>query len=114
MRNQQTIAPWALAESAGADCGDARLTKRLGILLSAMGNAPSASIPCACAGGHAEIAAAYRFFDHADTTPERLLAPHFEQTRQRMKQYDTVLLVQDTTEHDMTQPQRRVSGAGAA
>jgi hypothetical protein len=112
MRNQQTIAPWALAESAGADCGDARLTKRLGILLSAMGNAPSASIPCACAGGHAEIAAAYRFFDHADTTPERLLAPHFEQTRQRMKQYDTVLLVQDTTEHDMTQPQRRVSGAG--
>ena len=112
MRNQQTIAPWALAESAGADCGDARLTKRLGILLSAMGNAPSASIPSACAGGHAEIAAAYRFFDHDDTTPERLLAPHFEQTRQRMKAYDTVLLVQDTTEHDMTQPQRRVSGAG--
>ena len=106
------IAPWALAESAGADCGDARLTKRLGILLSAMGNAPSASIPSACAGGHAEIAAAYRFFDHAATTPERLLAPHIEQTRQRMKGYDTVLLVQDTTEHDMTQPQRRVRGAG--
>lgn len=111
-RKPPMIAPWALAESAGADCGDERLTTRIGILLSALGNAPNASIPSACAGGHAEIAAAYRFFDHPATTPERLLAPHFEQTRQRMKQYDTVLLVQDTTEHDMTQPNRRVKGAG--
>lgn len=114
MRNQQMIAPWALAESAGADCGDARLTKRLGILLSAMGNAPSASIPSACAEGHAEIAAAYRFFDHAATTPERLLAPHIEQTRQRMKGYDTVLLVQDTTEHDMTHAATSCARSGTA
>lgn len=112
MKSKPVVVEWAKAESAAASCGDARLNKRLGVLLTALGQAPSASIPQACGGGHAEIAAAYRFFDNPATTPQNILAAHVQQSLGRMAGQDTVLLVQDTTEVDMTQPQRRISGAG--
>ena len=112
MDTTSKIAPWAQQETTGADCGDARLHKRLGTLLTALGQAPSASIPQACNGGHAEIAAAYRFFDNPATTPQSILAAHASQTHQRMGEHATVLLVQDTTEVDLSQPQRRIRGAG--
>lgn len=106
------IANWAQQETAGVDCGDARLDRRLGVLLTALGDAPGVSIPEACHGGHAEIAAAYRFFDNDGATVHNILAPHVNQTLQRMKQHPTVLLIQDTTEVDMSQPHRQVQGAG--
>lgn len=106
------VAQWAKTETTGADCGDARLNKRLGTLLTALGQAPSASIPEACNGAHAEIAAAYRFFDNPATTPQRILAAHVGQSLERMEAHASVLLVQDTTEVDMSQPQRRIRGAG--
>ena len=53
-----------MAEFAGADMGDARLTKRLIKLADRLGDAPSASIPGAC-NGRAETQAAYRLFDQA-------------------------------------------------
>jgi hypothetical protein len=110
--NKPVIAPWAHSESALAACGDVRLNKRLGILLSALGQSPGVSIPQACGGNHAEIAAAYRFFDNPATSAQNILAAHVEQSLMRMAQQDTVLLVQDTTEMDMSQPQRHVHGAG--
>jgi hypothetical protein len=69
------------------------------------------SIPAAC-GGHNETIAAYRFFDNERVTPEEVLQSHFERTRQRMVQHPVVLLVQDTTELDVTRPQQQVTGAG--
>ena len=89
------VAPWARAESAKATCGDARLNHRPGLLLTAMGEAPGASIPQACGGQHAEMAAAYRFFDNEATTPSNILAAHTQQSLERIAAHPTVLLVQD-------------------
>lgn len=112
MKTQREVLEWAKTESGGAGCGDARLNQRLGVLLTALAQAPGASIPQACNGGHAEIAAAYRFFDNPASTPQNILAAHTQQSLVRIAEHATVLLVQDTTEVDMSQPQRRISGAG--
>lgn len=112
MKSNPAMAQWAKTETTGTDCGDARLNKRLVTLLTALGQAPSASIPEACNGSHAEIAAAYRFFDNPATTPQCILAAHVDQSLERMEGHASVLLVQDTTEVDMSQPQRRIHGAG--
>ena len=105
------IAPWAEEEAALADFGDKRLDDRLVTLLSDLGSRPNLSIPAAC-GGRAEMKAAYGFFDNDKVTFETVLAPHRAQTKERMAQHDVVLLVQDTTEVDLTRPDQEVAGAG--
>lgn len=105
------IEPWARDESATADIGDQRLDERMAILLSALGEQPTLSIPAAC-GGRAEMAAAYRFFDNDKVTFDTVLQPHRDQTLQRLRRQSTVLLVQDTTEIDLSRPQQPVAGAG--
>ena len=104
-------APWAVEELAAASFGDKRLDARAVILLSMLGDRPVLSIPAAC-GGKAEMKAAYRFFDNEKVTFEKVLEPHIEQTKERMAQQTTVLLVQDTTELDLTRPEQEVVGAG--
>lgn len=93
-----------MAEFAGADMGDARLTKRLVKLADRLGDAPSASIPGAC-NGRAETQAAYRLFDQAREEKrglgwEEVLAPHMARTETRMAEHPVVLCLQDTTELD--------------
>jgi hypothetical protein len=105
------LAPWARDEMATVDLDDARLNDRLTRLLSDLGSRPTASIPAAC-GGYNEMTAAYRFFDNDKTTPEKVLRPHAERTRQRMAEQEVVLLVQDTSELDLTRPRQQVRGAG--
>jgi hypothetical protein len=105
------ISVWAEQEVASMDLGDERLDARAAILLSALGDRPNLSIPAAC-GGHAETQAAYRFFDNAKVTFEKVLAPHAERTLQRMQGQQVVLLVHDTTEVDLTRPAQTVAGAG--
>ena len=102
---------WALEEMRTVDLKDLRANARLREVLSQLGERPTASIPVAC-GGHAEMTAAYRLFDNEKTTFERILAPHAETTRTRMGAQERVLLVQDTTEIDVTRPKRQVDGAG--
>lgn len=105
------IAPWAKEEILGADLRDTRLEDRFAILLSDLGSRPNLSIPAACLG-RAEIKAAYRFFDNDKVTFERVLEPHFARTKDRMSEHEVVLLVQDTTEVDLTRPELEVAGAG--
>jgi hypothetical protein len=105
------IAPWAKEEVALADLGDERLDARLVTLLSDLGSRPNLSIPAAC-GGRAEMKAAYRFFDNDRVTFQKVIEPHVAQTKVRMAQQDVVLLVQDTTEIDLTRPEQEVEGAG--
>jgi hypothetical protein len=102
---------WAQEEMASVDLGDARLNDRAATLLSAVGRRPNLSIPAAC-GGHAEMTAAYRFFDNEKVDFEKVLEPHIQRTLERMARQKTVLLVQDTTEIDLTRPQQRVAGVG--
>jgi Transposase DNA-binding/Transposase Tn5 dimerisation domain/Transposase DDE domain len=105
------IAPWAEEEMATVDLGDERLDERAVALVSALGNRPNLSIPAACRG-RAEIKAAYRFFDNDKATFAKVLEPHVERTRARMAEQEVVLLVQDTSEMDVTRPEQEVGGAG--
>ena len=105
------VAAWAREEMRKADLKDKRLKERLVQVLSDLGERPTASIPAAC-GGHNEMVAAYRFFDNDQVTLDKILQPHFDCTRQRLKAQKVVLLVQDTTELEVTRPQQQVKGAG--
>ncbi len=95
----------------GANLGDQRLNKRLGKIVEELGANPNLSIPAAT-DRRAEMEAAYRFFDNDKVTPQKILQPHINATRQRISQSDRVLLVQDTTELDLTRPSQQVDGAG--
>lgn len=105
------IAPWAQEEMAAADFGDERLDDRVVAVLSALGSRPNVSIPAAC-GGRAEMQAAYRFFDNDKVTFAKVLGPHRERTRERVAAQAVALLVQDTSEIDLTRPQQQVEGVG--
>lgn len=94
-----------------ANLGDQRLNKRLGKIIEQLGERPERSIPAATVS-RASMEAAYRFFSNDSVTPSKILQPHFDATCERISQCDRVLLVQDTTELDLTRPSQQVLGAG--
>ena len=98
-------------EVRGAVFGDQRLTKRLGKVIEELGAKPTMSVPAATRG-RAEMEAAYRFFDNDKVSPEKILQPHIEATLERISQAEVALLVQDTTDLDLTRPKQQVKGAG--
>jgi len=108
---QQMLAAWVVDEMKTADLNDKRITDRLMVVLSQLGERPTLSIPAAC-GGRAEMTAAYRFFDNEKATFEDILRPHRDATRERIAAEPVVILAQDTTEIDMTKPDMVVRGAG--
>lgn len=91
--------------------GDQRLTNRLVKIVDRLNNRPQLSIPAAMKS-RAEMEAAYRFFDNDRVTPEAITAPHVVATQERIRQTGVTLLVQDTTEIDLTRPDEQVDGAG--
>ena len=101
-----------LDEVRKVDLGDKRLNKRLGKIMEELGDKPNLSIPGAT-HSRAEMEAAYRFFDNAKVSPQKILQPHFDATLERIAQCDFVLLIQDTTELDLTRPHQEVQGAGS-
>ena len=98
-------------EVRGAALGDERLTKRLGKVIEELGAKPTMSVPAATFG-RAEMEAPYRFFDNDKVSSKTILQPHIEATRERISQAEVVLLVQDTTDIDLTRPNQQVKGAG--
>ncbi|WP_197231013.1 IS4 family transposase, partial [Novipirellula artificiosorum] len=95
----------------GCQFGDERLTKRIKKMADVLSHSPNMSIPAAFKS-KADIEGCYRFFNNDNVTPEKILQPHIEATYQRINQVDYVLLVQDTTEIDLTRPEQQVDGAG--
>ena len=83
------------------DLGDARLNQRAQRVLGQLGDKPTVSIPSAC-GGWTETRAAYRLFDNAKVTAEKVLAPHTACTVERLREHPRVLCIQDTSELDYT------------
>jgi hypothetical protein len=88
-------------ELAGIDLGDVRLNRRCQRVLGRLGDKPTVSIPSAC-GGWTETRAAYRLFDHAKVTAEKVLAPHSACTLERLREHPRVLCIQDISELDYT------------
>lgn len=105
------VAPWVSEELRTAHLADQRLDRRFHEVLDQLASHPTASIPAAC-GGRAEMVAAYRFFDNDKVLFDTILEPHIQATRQRGAAQPVVLVVQDTTELDLTRPARPVAGAG--
>lgn len=100
-----------ISEVDQVDFGDKRLNRRLSKVIDELGDSPTLSIPSATKG-RAEMEAAYRLFDNPKVTPEKILQPHIHATGQRIAERDFVLLVQDTSELDLTRPSQQVEGAG--
>jgi Transposase DNA-binding/Transposase Tn5 dimerisation domain len=100
---------WIAEELKTVDLGDERLDRRFEIVLERLASRPSVSIPAACKG-LAETQAAYRFFDNERVEAAKILQPHRQATLERIRQQSMVLIVQDTTELEMTRPQEKVGG----
>ena len=110
-REHPVLAPWVIEETETANLNDERLNKRLRLILAQFSERPMASIPTAC-GGCAELNAAYRFFDNEKVEFKNVLQPHVDSTWLRIASQPVVLMVNDTTEIDLTRPQQQVAGAG--
>ena len=105
------IAPWVREELEAVELRDKRLKERMMMIATALGERSTASIPGAC-GGYAEMAAAYRFSDNEKVTLDAVIAAHVESTLRRMREQQEVLLVQDTSEIDLSRPEQQMLGAG--
>lgn len=101
---------WCVNEMSGVNLGDLRLNRRSIEVLSALSSIGE-STPDTMKT-KAELDGAYRLMSNKKVTMEALLAPHFEQTIIRTRKESRVLLVQDTTEVNVTKPIRQVDGAG--
>jgi hypothetical protein len=89
---------WVEEETAACGLGDARLNRRLGMMLAAMGERPGKSLPTAFQDW-ANTKAAYRFFSNENVSEDRILAGHFQASALRVQATDgPILVLQDTTE----------------
>jgi hypothetical protein len=105
------LAPWVVEEMKTAALRDKRLNARMMKILDQLSSRPTCSIPNAC-GGKAETEAAYRFFDNDRVSFAEVLQPHVNATLRRIEAQASVILVQDTTEIDLTRPEIQVAGTG--
>lgn len=97
-----SILPFSLPSSAseeirGAEFGDARLTRRLAVVVSRLEQSPGVSFPKG-ATSPSDLEATYRFFSNDKVTSAAILAPHLAATRERAKTVPVVVAVHDTTE----------------
>ena len=94
--SEKLSASWIHQEFECLDMGDKRLNKRLLSVAEALEAHPGSLINAAC-GDWASVKAAYRLFDNEKVSPEKILAPHFERTVERMYEHRRVFAIQDTT-----------------
>lgn len=99
------------AEVANCKFGDLRLTDRVKKVTARLGQHPTLSIPAALVTDE-ELEAGYRFFDNENVTPDKILGTHYDRTLERILQEKVALLVQDTTELELTRPKQQMVGAG--
>jgi len=108
---EQDLESSILREVCECRFGDVRLTDRLSSITDRLNQHPTLSLPAAM-GSRSELELGYRFFDHAEATPERILRGHRHRTLERIMGVKVCLMVQDTTELELTRPNQQVVGAG--
>lgn len=102
---------WVEEELQTSDLGDQRLDKRFEIVLDRLSQKPSVGFSTACKDW-GQTLAVYRFFDNERVDADDLLLPHYDATLDRIAQHKVVLLIQDTTELDVTRREEKMQGAG--
>lgn len=101
---------WSEEELGGIDLGDERLNRRIIKLAGQLSEQPQAFINQACEDW-ADTKAAYRFFDNEKVDEQEIISTHRSRVIERMKKYDVVLAIQDTSEIDYTQhPEKKGLG----
>lgn len=112
MKTQTILDPqrWAETTFGQTQLKDMRRTRRAVRAASHMAEDTAASLP-AQAQSWKETKAVYRLLDEPDVTFDALMHPHFRQTVQQMGSLPVVLLVQDTTDLDLSH-RRTMSGLG--
>ena len=89
---------WIDQELLESEFGDVRLGKRFRRLVEQLAEGVGKSIPWACQDW-ANTKAAYRFFSNEGVNEEKILAGHFQSTRERLPAgEDPILVLHDTTE----------------
>ena len=103
MKTQDVLNPqrWAEITFGSARLKDRRRTKRAVITATQMARDASASLPHQMQTWK-DVKALYRLLDETDVTFEALMEPHAQQTRAEVEAEAVVLLVQDTTEIDLS------------
>jgi hypothetical protein len=96
-------------EMATADLGDARLSRRLGLIMAALSRRPGESLPKTLVSA-AALEATYRFMSNQSVTPQRILAPHIAATCVRAEEAGFALAIQDTTECEFAGESRQGLG----
>jgi hypothetical protein len=104
---------WASEELADVDLGDKRLNARLIGICDRFSESPESPINQACKDW-AETKAAYRFLQNENVEVCEVMEAHRLKTAERIKQYETVLAIQDTsyfiyTGHPETEGLGRIS-----
>lgn len=102
---------WVREELRTASLGDTRLDQRFALVLDRLSQKPALKFNAACRG-NAEVVAAYRFVNNPKATAQTLLDPHTAATLQRIRDHPLVILVQDTSEIDLTCPNEPMRGVG--
>jgi Transposase DNA-binding len=101
---------WAERTFGSVQLHDLRRTRRAVKAATNLAENPLGSLP---AQMHTwkETKALYRLLDEPDVTFAALMQPHIQQTREQAASFPVTLLVQDTTDIDLSH-RRRISGVG--
>src|SRR6266478_4323210 len=112
MTTQELLDPksWAGRTFGGVQLHDRRRTRRAVQAASKLAENPLGSLPAQMQTWK-ESQALYRLLDEPDVTFAALMQPHFQQTREQALSTPVVLLVQDTTDIDLSH-RHKISGVG--
>ncbi len=92
---------WTEKEFEMVDLGDDRLNQRLIKISQQILESPQSNINNAC-GDWSETKAAYRFFQNDNINYQDIIDAHAQMTKERAKQEETILAIQDTTYFNYT------------
>jgi hypothetical protein len=112
MTTQELLDPksWAERTFGGVQLHDMRRTRRAVQAASKLAENPLGSLPAQMQTWKASKAL-YRLLDEPDVSFVALMQPHFQQTREQALSSAVVLLVQDTTDIDLSH-RHKISGVG--
>src|SRR6266481_2572396 len=112
MNTQELLNPksWTEQTFGGVRLHDLRRTKRAVQAASKLAENPLGSLPAQMQTWK-ETKALYRLLDEPDVTCAALMQPHLQQTREEALTSPVVLMVQDTTDIDLSH-RRKISGVG--
>ncbi len=92
---------WTEKEFEMVDLGDGRLNQRLVNISQQILESPQNHINKAC-GDWRDTKAAYRLFQNENVNYQDIIEAHAQMTKERAKQEETILAIQDTTYYNYT------------